>query len=201
MDPNDFEIIQEYRQKDLDTNSFYIGLDISPCGQYLASGSRDSNVYIWDCLNPLKNYRLLGHKAETTAVAWSPRGLELASCSDDMTCRIWEPSTESNIDPTSGHCEEMEPPLINTTEANNKLLTSSSSTLTWTSYDYNSSNIIEEGESMSDPKPPVCIPDDGDKENTSSTTLSKNPPTEPLRVVKRDRPITAFFHPLPKRKK
>ncbi len=39
---------------------------------------------------------LLGHKNEVNAVCWSPDGKLLASCSDDGTAKIWEPSNTSN---------------------------------------------------------------------------------------------------------
>lgn len=53
------------------TSSFYIKIDISPCGNFLASGSQNSDVFVWQVQNPQNHLLLKGHRAEVTGIAWS----------------------------------------------------------------------------------------------------------------------------------
>lgn len=65
----------------------------SPDGQWLASGSVDSTVAIWDLKSGRQLRILTGHTGIVSAVAFSPDGRILASGSYDHTVRLWDTTT------------------------------------------------------------------------------------------------------------
>ncbi|XP_061368607.1 WD repeat-containing protein WDS homolog [Gastrolobium bilobum] len=69
--------------------SCFGGLD----GTFIASGSENSQVYIWNPRNCRPIEILSGHSLTVNCVSWNPkRPHMLASASDDYTIRIWGPS-------------------------------------------------------------------------------------------------------------
>ncbi|RAL42214.1 unnamed protein product [Cuscuta campestris] len=64
---------------------------------FIASGSEDSMVYIWNRKNSKPLEILSGHSKTVNCVSWNPRRHQmLASASDDQTIRIWGPSTSTS---------------------------------------------------------------------------------------------------------
>lgn len=62
---------------------------------WLATGSYDMSVRIWDVESGTIVNRLEGHTGPVRSLAWSPSGRLLASGSDDGTVRIWDLQLET----------------------------------------------------------------------------------------------------------
>ena len=72
--------------------SFPIGvtsLAFDPAGRYLAAGSMQQTVIVWDLSLEKKIFELAGHQDRIGAVLFSPDGSWLVSASDDSTVRVW----------------------------------------------------------------------------------------------------------------
>jgi len=68
-----------------------------PNGKYLAAGSFDNTVQVWDALNGGNVFTYRGHKNDVNALAWSPDSSYIASGSGDSggtkdnTVQVWQP--------------------------------------------------------------------------------------------------------------
>lgn len=63
---------------------------ISPDGRYVAAGSLDKVVRVWDAQSGYLVERLEGHKDSVYSVAFAPNGKDLVSGSLDKTIKLWE---------------------------------------------------------------------------------------------------------------
>ncbi|KAG8688907.1 hypothetical protein FRC09_012677 [Ceratobasidium sp. 395] len=84
-------------------------LTVSPGGAYIASGSSDRAIRIWDVKSrSVIGEPLIGHTDEVTIVAYSPDGTRIASGSKDQMICIWDTSTGQLIArPLDGHTGEI----------------------------------------------------------------------------------------------
>ena len=95
----------EFAHDHLQSSSFYVGLSVSPCGQWLASGggtATKGSAFLFDVANATRPWRepssglegieLKGQLGEVGAVDWAQD--MVATCSDDGTVRIWRPDVE-----------------------------------------------------------------------------------------------------------
>jgi WD40 repeat protein len=75
------------------------GLAFGADGRYLATGSRDARVRIWEAWDPTWPLVLMlpGHQSIVTGVAFRPDGQVLATSSDDRTVRLWELTPEPEL--------------------------------------------------------------------------------------------------------
>ena len=68
----------------------------------------DGNVYIWHQDDGVLLDILTGHgSGSVNSVAWNPKNTQMfASCSDDFTIRLWEPSADTSSDLAQSAAEE-----------------------------------------------------------------------------------------------
>jgi WD40 repeat protein len=77
----------------------------SPDGRWLASGSDDHTVRIWDGETGEERLRLEGHTDWVRSLSWSPDGRWLASGAQDATTRIWDSEAGRERLRLGGHTE------------------------------------------------------------------------------------------------
>ncbi|GFP54349.1 vegetative incompatibility protein HET-E-1 [Trichoderma asperellum] len=72
-------------------------------GRYVASGSDDGTIKIWDATTGTERQTLKGHSSSVRAVAFSGNGRYIASGSDDKTIKIWDATTGTERQTLRGH--------------------------------------------------------------------------------------------------
>ncbi|ORY51198.1 WD40 repeat-like protein, partial [Neocallimastix californiae] len=72
-------------------------IDFSPSGDYLASGSFDKSICIWDPYTGKKLKQMIKHTMNVTDLCWSNDSIKLISGSFDQTCKLWDIETGKMI--------------------------------------------------------------------------------------------------------
>ncbi len=92
-------IMKEGRAHQLETKAprggFIWAMDWSPNDKYLAVGSMDGHVRIYDAQTLQLMKILAGHSETVDAVNWSPSGNYIASTGHDATVRLWDLASNS----------------------------------------------------------------------------------------------------------
>ena len=84
-------------------------IEYAPTGDWIASGSREGNIYLWNLHKPKNPSVLKGHTDYIKTLAFSPNGKQLVSGAEDETVRVWdvESATEIDISPIDTPCIPM----------------------------------------------------------------------------------------------
>jgi len=75
----------------------------SPDGAWLATGSSDATVRLWDGATATCRHMLTGHTSAVHSLAFSPDGAWLATGSSDATIRLWDVATATCRHVLRGH--------------------------------------------------------------------------------------------------
>jgi WD40 repeat protein len=74
-----------------------LAVAFSPDGKWLATGSRDRTVKIWDMANGHEAASYTGHQRYVRAVAFSPDSKWVASAGGDRDIRLWDPQSGKDV--------------------------------------------------------------------------------------------------------
>ena len=70
----------------------------SHCGNHLATGSFDKQIFLWNVFGDCDNYGVIsGHKNAVQEVQWSPDNLHILSASADKTLGWWDVESGSRV--------------------------------------------------------------------------------------------------------
>ena len=75
----------------------------SPDGKYIASGSEDNTVRLWDLEGNLVSKSFRGHNDYVNSIAFSPDGRYIITGSSDQTLQLWDLEGNPISEPFKGH--------------------------------------------------------------------------------------------------
>lgn len=91
IDTSSHEVIQSFKHDEYRNGANWAKSCISPDGAFVAAGSADGQVFIWDVKTGKLHSTLKGHKDIVTCVAWSPANNgSFASCDKSGHVFFWE---------------------------------------------------------------------------------------------------------------
>ncbi len=74
-----------------------LAVAVSPDSNYVATGSRDRSVKLWELSTGREVRNFLGHDGSINGIAFSTDGKFILTSCSDMTAKIWEVETGKNI--------------------------------------------------------------------------------------------------------
>lgn len=74
-----------------------VGIAVSKDGKWLATGSADNSIIIWDADTYQQVKKIELHKGQVTTLDFSPDGKSLISGSTDKTLRLWDVATGEEV--------------------------------------------------------------------------------------------------------
>ncbi|XP_020819313.1 katanin p80 WD40 repeat-containing subunit B1 isoform X3 [Phascolarctos cinereus] len=78
-------------------------LDFHPYGEFVASGSQDTNIKLWDIRRKGCVFRYKGHTQAVRCLRFSPDGKWLASAADDHSVKLWDLTAGKMMSEFLGH--------------------------------------------------------------------------------------------------
>ena len=90
-------------QAELDHNGLVDTIQFSPDSKWIAGGSRDRLVWLWNGLSGQVVYSLTQHEAPIFSVAFSPDSKRVVSGSADGTARVWDALGGKQVAALLGH--------------------------------------------------------------------------------------------------
>ncbi len=75
----------------------------SPDGKWIAAGSDDHSISIWNAATGKQRHRLIGHTEGITDIAFSHDGQRLVSASIDKTLKTWDVASANEVFSMIGH--------------------------------------------------------------------------------------------------
>lgn len=80
------------------------GLQFSPGGDVIASGSKDKHVFLWRVYGSCENFMVLkGHKNAVLELHWTTDAEKIVTASADKTARLWDVEVGLQVKNMKGH--------------------------------------------------------------------------------------------------
>jgi eukaryotic-like serine/threonine-protein kinase len=82
---------------------FDVTIAYSPDSRWIACGSPDGSVLLWDTVGSDRSLTLTGHSGEILSLAFSPDGTHVVSGSEDQMIKVWDACDGKELLTIAGH--------------------------------------------------------------------------------------------------
>jgi WD40 repeat protein len=94
-------------EKPIEGEDLSVSLAVSPDGRWLASGSQEGQICLWDLATLHQVSRFRAHQALVYGLAFSPDSKLLATGGADQIIHLWEAGTTNKLRSLKGHLHEV----------------------------------------------------------------------------------------------